>query len=315
VLPATHVGADGLRPLTLMTVLAHPDDESLFTGGVMARYAAEGLRVVCVTCTRGENGEIVAPELDSPENRFHLGEIRGEELARALDRLGPIENHWLGYRDSGMMGTPENDDPRSFWHADLEEATGRLVRIVRTTRPDVIVSFNDFGSNGHPDHIRAAQIAKAAYARAGDPAAFPEQLIGDEASEAWTPAKLYEVVRFTSRTGKVRRLLATDGLASIPVLLRLAVRWQPWKERSRSARVRAQRAITTQVDVGPWLEAKHAALAEHRTQAESVDQREDPGGARYKAVPTEAFTLVSSRVKTSYPEVDLFAGLRPTQPA
>jgi GlcNAc-PI de-N-acetylase len=116
-----------LHVLTLMTVTGHPDDETLWAGGVMARYAAEGLRVVCVTCTEGENGSIVVPELDTPENRARLGEIRAEELTRALARLGSIENRWLGYGDSGMTGSPQNTDPHSFWSADPTEATGRPV--------------------------------------------------------------------------------------------------------------------------------------------------------------------------------------------
>src|SRR5204863_3374120 len=100
--------------LTLMTVHAHPDDETISTGGVMAKYAAEGARVVCVTCTGGEHGEIVVPEMDTPDNHAVLGEIRAEELRRALDQLGNVESRKLGYVDSGMMGTTQNDAPESF---------------------------------------------------------------------------------------------------------------------------------------------------------------------------------------------------------
>src|SRR5262245_34170637 len=118
------------HPLTLMTVHAHPDDETISTGGVMARYAAEGARVVCVTCTGGEHGEIVVPELDTPENHARLGDIRADELRQALDRLGNIESRKLGYVDSGMMGTPENDAAESFWQASFDEAVERLLEIV-----------------------------------------------------------------------------------------------------------------------------------------------------------------------------------------
>jgi LmbE family N-acetylglucosaminyl deacetylase len=121
--------------LTLLTVHAHPDDETISTGGVMARYAAEGIRVVCITCTGGEHGEIVVPELDTPENHARLGEIRRAELSQALAHLGPIEHHYLGYVDSGMMGTPENDAPESFWQADFDGAVDRLLSIVRDVRP------------------------------------------------------------------------------------------------------------------------------------------------------------------------------------
>ena len=95
--------------------------------------------------------------MDTPENHARLADIRGQELAEALRRLGGVESRLLGYEDSGMMGTPENDDPASFWQADLDEAIGRTVRVVRDVQPDVIVGYNDFGGYGHPDHIRAAQ--------------------------------------------------------------------------------------------------------------------------------------------------------------
>jgi LmbE family N-acetylglucosaminyl deacetylase len=163
-----------------MTVHAHPDDETITTGGVMAKYAAAGARVVCVTCTGGEHGEIVVPELDTAENHAKLGEIRAVELQRALAALGNVESRKLGYVDSGMMGTPENDAPESFWQADFDQAVERLLAIVREVRPQVMVGYNDFGGYGHPDHIRAALTCKAAFERAGaeggDPA--PGNVLG-----------------------------------------------------------------------------------------------------------------------------------------
>src|SRR3954468_10308111 len=100
---------------TLLTVHAHPDDETISTGGVMARYSRAGHRVICVTCTGGEHGEIVVPELDTPENHARLATRRAEELRRALERLGPIDSRSLGFIDSGMMGTPQNEQGGSFW--------------------------------------------------------------------------------------------------------------------------------------------------------------------------------------------------------
>jgi LmbE family N-acetylglucosaminyl deacetylase len=289
-----------------MTVTGHPDDETLWTGGVMARYAAEGLRVLCVTCTGGENGSIVVPELDTPANRARLGEIRAEELSRALARLGSIENRWLGYRDSGMMGTPENIDPRSFWQADPEEATGRLVRIVREVRPDVIVTFNEWGGNGHPDHIRAALIARAAFDRAGNATAYPEQLHGLDAVAPWTPSKLYERRMTASRREKVARLLADEGImAAVPILARVALQWRPSNERRRRIKADSQGALDTVVDVGRWVTEKQAALAEHRTQMTA-----DPAELRYLSFAIEQFTIRETRVEAHLPETDLFAGLR-----
>src|ERR1700704_1105713 len=125
------------RPLTLMTVHAHPDDETIGTGGVMARAIADGHRVVLVTGTRGEMGEIVAPGMDTPENHRRLAEIRAGELEAAMADLGVTEWENLGYRDSDMMGRSGNHDPRSFWRADLDEAAGRLTWLIRRDRPDV----------------------------------------------------------------------------------------------------------------------------------------------------------------------------------
>src|SRR3954447_8319376 len=112
--------------LTLMTVHAHPDDETITTGGVMAKAVADGHRVILVTCTRGEQGEIVVPEMDTPENHRRLGELRAAELEAAMAELDVTEWENLGYRDSDMMGREGNHDPRSFWKADLDEAAGRL---------------------------------------------------------------------------------------------------------------------------------------------------------------------------------------------
>ena len=292
--------------LTLMIVTGHPDDETLWAGGIIARYAAEGLRVLCVTCTRGENGSIAVPELDTPENRGRLGEIRAEELTRALACLGSIENRWLGYGDSGVRGSPQNTDPCSFWQADPEEATGRLVRIVRQVRPDVIVTFNEWGGNLHPDHIRAAEIARAAFDRAGRATAYPEQLGGLDSVPLWTPSKLYERRMTASRRQKVARLLADEGIiAAAPILVRVALQWRPRNERARRIKADLQGPLTTEVDVGRWVTKKQAAIAEHRTQF-----RLDPKELRYLSSATEQFTLRESRVEVNLPELDLFAGLR-----
>jgi LmbE family N-acetylglucosaminyl deacetylase len=280
----------------------HPDDESTTCGGVMARYAAEGIRVVCVVATCGEVGRIVAADLDTPHNRARLGELRRQELERALARLGTIELHLLGYRDSGTSGTPANDDPRSLWRADLHEAAGRLVRIVRAVRADVIVGPNAFGGDGHPDHIRASQLARLAFERAGESAADPP----------WAPAKLYETVRDLGHGRKLVRALAHGGPRDVAsIVFRVARHWNPRVARQHRRMIAAQGPVTTRVDVGPYLEARYAAMTEHRTQI-------GPGSPelaltpeqRRRINPMESFTLVASRVRTVVPENDLFAGLR-----
>src|SRR6478609_10055027 len=175
---------------TLMTVHAHPDDETIGTGGTMAQAVKAGHRVVLVTCTRGEMGEIVVPDMDTPDNHRRLGEIRMGELERAMNALGVTEWENLGYRDSDMMGRAGNRDARCFWQADLDEAIGRLVFLVRTYQPDVITTYNDFGGYGHPDHIRTHDVAVRAFDRAGDPAWYPKQL--EAGLSTWEPKKLYE---------------------------------------------------------------------------------------------------------------------------
>ncbi len=295
---------------TLMTVHAHPDDETISTGGIMSRYSRAGVRVVCVTCTGGEHGEIVVPELDTPENHARLGELRREELRRALEQLGPIEHHLLGYVDSGMMGTPENEAPESFWQADVDEAAGRLVRIVRQTRPEVVVGYNDFGGYGHPDHIRAAQMAKLAFERAGDPACYPEQL-RDEGLTPWQPLRLYESVLDFTRMAEVQELLKERGVKT----------WTMGDENETDEQRTEREALlkrmsdangpkTTRVDVDSVLDHKIAAMHEHVTQfapdswflALTADD-----WRRFQ--PTEDFTLRVSKVGVRIPETDLFEGL------
>jgi LmbE family N-acetylglucosaminyl deacetylase len=149
----------------VLFVHAHPDDESMGTGGTMARLVAAGVRVDLVTCTDGAEGEIHDPTLDHAEAHPRLAAIRAAELACSVEALGngAIYQHLLGYRDSGMMGTDANERPESFWKADLAAATERLVEIVREARPAVMASYDENGNYGHPDHINAARIARDAY--------------------------------------------------------------------------------------------------------------------------------------------------------
>jgi hypothetical protein len=296
---------------SLLTVHAHPDDETIATGGVMARYARAGYRVVCVTCTGGEHGEIVVPALDTPENHANLREIRAVELERALVRLGPIESRKLGFVDSGMMGTPENDGPGCFWTADLDEAAGRLVRIVRETRPQVIVGYNDFGGYGHPDHIRAAQVAALAFERAGDPAWYPEQLA--EGLRPWQPLKRYETVMEMSRREEIGRILEGRGVRTWltpvpdePEEARVA------REAHIAKMIEATGPVTTRVNVHDVIDAKLAALREHVTQLPADGWFLSLTADEWREwMPVEAFTLRAADVPVRIPEDDLFAGLPP----
>jgi N-acetyl-1-D-myo-inositol-2-amino-2-deoxy-alpha-D-glucopyranoside deacetylase len=166
-------------PRRLLLVHAHPDDETIGTGATMARYVAEGALVTLVTCTLGEEGEVLVPELEhlASDRDDALGQHRIGELAAACEALRVTDHRFLGgpgrWRDSGMMGTPANDHPQCFWRADLQEAVRELVAVVRETRPQVIVTYDDNGGYGHPDHIQAHRVATAAHEAAGDPASRP----------------------------------------------------------------------------------------------------------------------------------------------
>ena len=160
----------------LLLVHAHPDDESIGTGATMARYAASGAHVTLVTCTLGELGEIIPPGLAAlaADRDDQLGGYRIGELSAACRALGVIDHRYLGgpgrWRDSGMIGTSGNDDPRSFWLADVEEAATALAAVIREVRPQVMVTYDDDGFYGHPDHIQAHRVAWRAFQLAADPA-------------------------------------------------------------------------------------------------------------------------------------------------
>jgi N-acetyl-1-D-myo-inositol-2-amino-2-deoxy-alpha-D-glucopyranoside deacetylase len=172
-------------------VHAHPDDETINNGATMARYVAEGAQVTLLTCTLGEEGEVLVPELEllAAEHADQLGGYRISELRAAMDALGVTDSRFLGgpgrYRDSGMMGTPANDKPRAFWRADLDEAVAHAVAVVRDVRPQVLVTYDEQGGYGHPDHIQAHRVAMGAVAAAADPSYRPDL------GEPWDVAKVY----------------------------------------------------------------------------------------------------------------------------
>ena len=175
----------------MLLVHAHPDDETINNGATMARYVAEGASVTLLTCTLGEEGEVLVPELEllAAEHADQLGGYRISELSAAMAALGVTDWRFLGgpgrYRDSGMMGTPANDKPRAFWQADLDEAVAHAVAVVREVRPQVVVTYDEHGGYGHPDHIQAHRVAMRAVEAAADPAYRPDL------GAAWDAAKVY----------------------------------------------------------------------------------------------------------------------------
>jgi N-acetyl-1-D-myo-inositol-2-amino-2-deoxy-alpha-D-glucopyranoside deacetylase len=307
---------------TLMTVHAHPDDETIGTGGTMARAVAEGKRVVLVTGTRGEMGEIVVPDMDTPDNHRRLGEIRAGELERAMGRLGVTEWESLGYHDSDMMGRPGNNDPRTFWQADLDEAARRLVWFIRRYEPDVVTTYNAFGGYGHPDHIRTHDVTVRAFPRAGDPAWYPEQLAPEHGGTGptteegglapWTPSKLYEQAIPASVRNAMRERMDALGKPSFWAAPADATPEQLAEFEAYMAKMLVpDESITTWVDIsGEPLDRKWAAMLEHATQIaqDSPFMLFGLEGWR-EAWSKEAYILRESTVDTDRPESDLFAGL------
>ena len=309
---------DNAGNLLLMAVHAHPDDETISMGGTLAHYAAtnssargEATDVIVVTGTRGELGEIVIPERDTPDEHERLGETRMGEIAAAMRALGVARWENLGYRDSGMDGTDGNSDPRSFHHhinTNLDDTTEPLVRLIRATQPDVIATYDDFGGYGHPDHIAAAKIARRAWEVAGDPTWRPA------AGPAWSPKKLYEVRIPDSQRDAVLELLESRGIESWwsepkDVTPEELEKWRAWRAKMACP----DELITTRINIKDQLGAKRRAIQAHATQIKSdgpllllSDEDQIALGAR------EQYRLLAHRldVAPSLPEKDLFAGLR-----
>lgn len=288
----------------LLLVHAHPDDETIGTGAVMARYVAEGAHVTLVTCTLGEEGEILVPALAglAAAEADQLGGYRLGELATAMQALGVTDHRILGgagrWRDSGMMGLKENDAARAFWRADLDEATRELVAVVREVRPQVLVTYDENGGYGHPDHIQAHRVAMAAVEAAADPAYAPET------GEPWQVAKVYWTAVPRSQLQRGIELMiesgetnffGVDSADDLPFVL-------------------ADELVSTAVDGRPWLPAKTAAMRAHASQISA----DGPFFALAEKVGEEAFGIEYFRLVRGRPgpadgpdgrEADLFAGL------
>jgi LmbE family N-acetylglucosaminyl deacetylase len=326
-------GRSGLPGLLL--VHAHPDDEAFATGGLIARAVAEGHRVDLVTCTGGEEGEIHDPTLEYDEAFPRLREIRAEELRCSLEALrgpypGELELHLLGYRDSGMMGTEANEHPESFWKSDLDEATARLVAIVRAVRPAVMVTYDPNGNYGHPDHINAHRIAAAAWDAAADPDRLPD------AGPPHEVTKFYEIAFNRDRWFALMRDMTERGIplpwdfgtdedadaADRPAAEELnpsnadAMRQVEEKlaagEELEDFGVPEER-ISTIVDVSGQALAKRASMDCHRTQRQDMGWLLDlPDDLAARAISPEHFMLTRWRDRDIGPdlrETSVFDGL------
>jgi mycothiol S-conjugate amidase len=280
-----------------MAVHAHPDDESSKGAATMARYLAEGVDVLVVTCTGGERGSVLNPQLDRPEVWENIGEIRRGEMDRAREILG-VRQEWLGFVDSGY---PEGDPPPPlpegcFALVPLEEAAAPLVRIMREFRPHVVLTYDEEGGYPHPDHVMCHKVSVAAFDAAGDPERYPEH------GPAWQPLKLYYHMGFNrSRVVELHQAMLGLGLESP---------YGEWLEHWDPARDKSAR-VTTRIECGEYFEVRDDALRAHATQV-------DPDGfwfaipleIQVKAWPTEDYELARSLVDSTVPEDDLFAGVR-----
>jgi N-acetyl-1-D-myo-inositol-2-amino-2-deoxy-alpha-D-glucopyranoside deacetylase len=292
----------------LLLVHAHPDDETIGCAATMARYAAEGAQVTLLTCTLGELGEVLVPELEglAADRADQLGGYRIAELARAMQALGVRDHRFLGgagrWRDSGMMGTPANDDRRSFWRcasdaAAFDEAVEQAMAVIREVRPQVLVTYDENGGYGHPDHIMAHRVAMAAADRAAEP--------GGE-GEPWRVRKIYftAVPRSALQAG-IEALKAAGAQTFFDV-----------QDASELPFGNDDAEVTTAIDGRAFAPAKDAAMRAHATQI-SVD---GPFFALSNNIGLEMMAVEHYRLVRGEPagerdgdgrETDLFAGLGP----
>jgi mycothiol S-conjugate amidase len=279
----------------LLTVHAHPDDESSKGAGTVARYHAAGVRTVLVSCTGGEEGDILNPAMDTPEVRGNLAEVRREELDRAAKIIGYDEVVRLGYRDSGMPDTEANKRPDAFANAPLDEVVGRVVTEIRRSRPQVIVTYpEEQSAYPHPDHLRVHEITVLAWDAAGDPDRFPE------AGPAFAPLKLYYTMWPRKRMLAMHEKFLELGLTS------------PFDDNWLARLKGDDEPLTTSVELTGFADVRGEALRAHATQV-------DPTSPFWFGLPPEVqrtihpyddYLLARSRVgSVDVVEDDLFQGI------
>ena len=277
----------------LLSIHAHPDDEASKGASTGAKYKTEGVRAVLVTCTGGEEGDILNPVMDLPEIRADLAAVRKRELEVASALIGYDEVVLLGYRDSGMPDSEANARPEAFANADLDEAVARLVEIIRRECPQVILTYGDDQQGyPHPDHLRVHDISLPAFERAGDSSYRPDL------GEPFTPLKMYYSVWSRARVEATHNKFVELGLES------------PFSE-DWFTRPNQDERVTTSIDIGPWFDVRLEALLAHATQVdpESAFWFGLPREVARSVHPYEDYILAHSRVETQLPETDLFAGI------
>jgi mycothiol S-conjugate amidase len=304
-----HYPAGVADRLTLLTVHAHPDDEASKGAPTLAKYSAEGVHTVLVCCTGGEEGDLQNPSLREVGQPFHglepaevrklVASMRANELAAAAEVIGFDEVQMLGYRDSGMVDTEPNNHPDSFHQADLDEAVGRLVAIIRRTKSQVIITYGDDQAGyPHPDHLRVHDISVLAFDRAGDPDWY------QDLGAPFTPSKLYY-----STWTKKRLVAVHEAMLELTGESPFA---KDWLDRPGQ-----DHRVTTKVDCTDYQWARTGALMAHATQVDpNADWWFGLNDEQLAAVyPWEDWILARSVIGTipdDDSERDLFAGIRET---
>jgi mycothiol S-conjugate amidase len=281
--------------LRLLAVHAHPDDESSKGAATMAKYVADGVDVLVVSCTDGERGDVLNPALQNdPEILRNLPEVRRREMARAQQILG-VQHVWLGFVDSGLPeGDPLPPLPGGCFALEpIQVTTEALVRVIRAFRPHVMTTYDENGGYPHPDHIMCHTVSMSAFAAAGDKGAY------EQAGEAWQPLKIY----YNQTLSKARIVAYHEAMEAAGIE-------SPYGEWISRWQDRAERTITTRVECAEYFEVRDQALLAHATQV-------DPEGPWFKVPiamqkelwPTEDFEAAVSFVPIGEQESDLFAGL------
>jgi mycothiol S-conjugate amidase len=277
----------------IMSVHAHPDDEASKGAPTIARYAANGHETFLVCCTGGEEGDILNKAIDRPEIRRNLPQVRVAELERSVEIIGFSHLDWLGYRDSGMADSETNANPDCFAMADVDEAVGRLVGLIRGHRPHVIVTYSDDQQGyRHPDHLQVHDVSVLAFDRAGDPDWYRDS------GEPWQPLKMYYSMWSYARMEAHHELYGRLGLTS-PYS-------EDWFKRDDN-----DHRITTRIDVTDHYHIRREALMAHKTQVDPDEVfwfglPDDQAAAAY---PFEDYILARSLVESDIPESDLLSGL------
>ena len=283
-----------IEPLTLLAVHAHPDDEALFTGGVLARYAAEGIRTVLVTCTDGDLGEGPGHAAAGSDEASTVA-MRRCELEESCRLLGVTHLELLGYHDSGMMGWPQNDDPKSFWATPVEDAAARVAAILMEERPQVVMTYNEFGFYGHPDHIQAHRVTLAALELIDYEPTLYFNAIPDSVMVMWR-------ARWEKEEREQKEADAANGI--VHELDAIGPEVDPIDMGT------PDELIGAVIDVRSATDAKRDALAAHHSQiGESFWMKMSPEEFR-AAMGTEWFVRVTNPMGLSGPTDDIFAGYR-----